>query len=338
MSNQDAGLYLLPYPPFGLPTVTFVGISSYLLFIGIYYASISISLNTELRKSIDQSLGEEFKFVSSIGRYQIEHDIENRIKGISKKVAKELEENSGIEVSSEIEDMQEYIRSVIKEKEKLSKITIAPVRIYPIDSDPCGRTWDEWVQLWWKWCYYETIEKSPASDCSGELCSRGQIYEKVWFLAGTFGGPPAERTCDIPAGTSIFFPLINDLISFATDPHLKTEDELRSYAKRDLDETKSLYLRINEFELGDLKTFTRYRVSTSIFEFTLPPKEPGGVPVTTRAASDGYWVFLEPLPIGDHRIRFGGEKLDYDKMEMSREKNEEIPKFRVDVTYNLKVV
>jgi hypothetical protein len=26
VSNQDAGLYLLPYPPFGLPTITFAGI------------------------------------------------------------------------------------------------------------------------------------------------------------------------------------------------------------------------------------------------------------------------------------------------------------------------
>ncbi len=40
ISNQDAGIYLLPYPPFGLPTITFVGISSYLLFVGIYYSSI----------------------------------------------------------------------------------------------------------------------------------------------------------------------------------------------------------------------------------------------------------------------------------------------------------
>ena len=50
ISNQDAGLYLLPYPPFGLPTITFVGLSSYLLYVGIYYSSLSISINTELRK------------------------------------------------------------------------------------------------------------------------------------------------------------------------------------------------------------------------------------------------------------------------------------------------
>ena len=97
ISNQDAGLYLLPYPPFGLPTITFVGISSYLLFVGIYYSSISVSMNTELRKTIENSVEEQFKFVSKIGRSQMEKEIESRVKGITKRSAKILEENSGIE-------------------------------------------------------------------------------------------------------------------------------------------------------------------------------------------------------------------------------------------------
>ena len=45
ISNVDAGLFMLPYPPFGLPTISFMGLSSYLLFIGIYYSAISVSLN-----------------------------------------------------------------------------------------------------------------------------------------------------------------------------------------------------------------------------------------------------------------------------------------------------
>lgn len=337
VSNQDAGLYLLSYPPFGLPTITFAGISSYLLFIGIYYTSISVSVNTELRKSINESLKKEFKFVYDIGRYQLEHDIENRIKVITNTVAKELEENSGIEVLSESENMQEYIRAVIEEKEKMLGGNTASVKIYPIDCMPCGRTWDEWVQLWWKWCYSEAMEKSPPSDDSGELCSKGQIYEKVWFLAGTYGGPPLERACNVPKGRSIFFPLLNDLISFTTDPHLKTEDELRLYAKRDLDETSSLFLTIDDVQVGDLKTMAKYRISSSMFEILLPPKGSNSSPVRTRAVSDGYWVFLEPLQVGDHEIKFGGEKLEYDQIQRSIQR-EEIPKFRVSITYKIRVV
>jgi hypothetical protein len=119
VSNQDSGLYLLPYPPFGLPTITFVGISSYMLFVGIYYSSISVSLNSEVRKSIDKSVEQEFEFVSKIGISQMEHEIQSRVKEITKRSAKTLQENSGLEVSLENEDIEEYIKLVIKEKENM---------------------------------------------------------------------------------------------------------------------------------------------------------------------------------------------------------------------------
>jgi hypothetical protein len=119
VSNQDAGLYLLPYPPFGLPTITFAGISSYMLFVGLYHSAISISLNSELRKSIEKSVEQEFSFISKLGMSQMEHEIQTRVKRITKRSAKTLEENSGVQVSLESEDIDAYIKLVIKEKEKM---------------------------------------------------------------------------------------------------------------------------------------------------------------------------------------------------------------------------
>jgi hypothetical protein len=119
ISNQDAGIYLLPYPPFGLPTISFMGISSYLLFIGIYYSSISISMNAELRKTIESTVEEQFKFVSKIGTSQMENEIQNRVKGITRRSAKSLEENSGIETQLESKDIEEYIRLVLQEKQNM---------------------------------------------------------------------------------------------------------------------------------------------------------------------------------------------------------------------------
>ena len=84
-------------------------------------------------------------------------------------------------------------------------------------------------------CSTEPEESNPVDDKIGEFCNKNQNDPNVWFLAGTFGGK-AERTCTIPVGKAILFPIINDLISFAEYTHLKTESELRSYAKSDLDE------------------------------------------------------------------------------------------------------
>jgi hypothetical protein len=119
ISNQDASIYLLPYPPFGLSTITFMGLSSYLLFIGIYYSSISISMSAELRKTIESSVEEQFKFVSKIGTSQMENEIQNRVKRIIRRSAKMLEENSGIQTPLEIKDIEQYIWLVVQERQKL---------------------------------------------------------------------------------------------------------------------------------------------------------------------------------------------------------------------------
>jgi hypothetical protein len=98
-----------------------MGLSSYLLFVGIYYSSISISINAELRKTIESSVEEQFRFVSKIGRSQMENEIQNRVKGITKRSAKVLEENSGIQTTLEDEEIAEYIRLVLKERGAISK-------------------------------------------------------------------------------------------------------------------------------------------------------------------------------------------------------------------------
>jgi hypothetical protein len=67
----------------------------------VYYSSISISIDTQLRKTIESSVEEQFRFVSKMGRTQMENEIESRVKGVTKRLAKILEENSGIETKLE---------------------------------------------------------------------------------------------------------------------------------------------------------------------------------------------------------------------------------------------
>ena len=178
------------------------------------------------------------------------------------------------------------------------------LRAYSRSTYPLGRPWHEWVRLWWEWCYSGSIEDSPAADESGKSCSKSQIHDRVWFLAGTFGGK-AERTCSIPHGRSIFFPVLNDLISFATDQKLKTEEELASYARADLNSTTTLWVRIDGLPLVDLE---KYRVSSPLFDITLPPKERGLSPIKTQAVSDGFWIFLAPFDRGQPHDRIFRQK------------------------------
>ena len=141
------------------------------------------------------------------------------------------------------------------------------------------------------------------SDITGLNCNKNQTDQRVWFLAGTFGGR-VLRKCEIPFGRSILFPVIADLISFA-EFDFKTKHELRGYAKHDLDQTKNMMVELDKFQIGTEK----YRVQTDLFEFYNAKGDPTGMPSGfTRGVSDGYWVFLHPLYKGNHTIHFEAEK------------------------------
>jgi hypothetical protein len=58
----------------------------------------------------------------------------------------------------------------------------------------------------------------------------------------------------------------------------------------------------------------------------LPEEAPVG---TTQGISDGYWVMLKPLPVGDHTIHIAGSVVNYAEGTLSNFANE--------VTYHIKV-
>ena len=112
---------MLPYPPFGLVTLSFLGISSYLLLVGIYSSAISVSLDHKIRSSVQNSVEHELRFVSKIGTSQMEQDIQQRVKHLTRKVADNMEIESGVIVPMEDEEVDRYINLVIEEKERLSR-------------------------------------------------------------------------------------------------------------------------------------------------------------------------------------------------------------------------
>ncbi|MEU9802920.1 signal protein [Streptomyces sp. NPDC051000] len=60
---------------------------------------------------------------------------------------------------------------------------------------------------WWTWAASSVSDANPVSDQDGHLCAQGQAGG-IWFLAGTFGGS-VTRSCTVPAGVPIAFPLVN---------------------------------------------------------------------------------------------------------------------------------
>ena len=86
-------------------------ISSYLLFVGLYYSAISVSLDQKLRALIHKSVEQQLRFVSKMGTSQMEQDIRQRVKYLTRKVAEKMETESGVTVPMQDEEIDGYIKA-----------------------------------------------------------------------------------------------------------------------------------------------------------------------------------------------------------------------------------
>src|SRR5262245_54265141 len=101
-------------------------------------------------------------------------------------------------------------------------------RIAPIGTRPEGQTYGRWAAEWWQWALGIPAAGNPLIDTTGEDCAQRQV-DNVWFLAGSVSGDPVVRTCEIPLGKSLFFPIINTFYgAFLNDPpETRTEEFVR---------------------------------------------------------------------------------------------------------------
>jgi hypothetical protein len=200
----------------------------------------------------------------------------------------------------------------IKKGEQSSDILASDSRhpvVFPSNSHPYGLTYGQWSAKWWQWAVSIPSPNSPITDTTGENCDVNQ-QGHVWFLAGTTGNPidePVMRTCTIPEGTAILFPMINAEWSTAEgncpNPVLPPTD-LRACAKSFMDGVTFLQASIDGVPLNNLQTF---RAESPLFQFTAVEDNPFAIPEgTTDSVADGFWVMLPPLRPGTHTISFGG--------------------------------
>jgi MFS family permease len=98
--TAQATITQTPYPAFGAATVCFVGLSSYMMLVGIYSSAISVSQDATLRRSIQRSVENQSKLLHGIGTAQMEQEIQKTVLKIANKQADKIKEETGIETSS----------------------------------------------------------------------------------------------------------------------------------------------------------------------------------------------------------------------------------------------
>ncbi|MBA2534116.1 MAG: hypothetical protein H0V21_03830 [Rubrobacter sp.] len=168
---------------------------------------------------------------------------------------------------------------------------------------------------WWQWALAEPVSDNPLvggdpnyseDQCDGQPLS--EVPGKKWFLAGSFDGSTVERTCTMPVGTQLFFP-VGNVIYVNTDP-TDTEQLARDYVNGFIDSM----LADPEFEIRvtvdgkQIKSKRIVRTDSPLFTVTLPENSlfsRFGVPAGEYdAVADGLWAVLPPLSKGEHTIHF----------------------------------
>ena len=117
-SNQAILMSITPYPPFGLATLTVIGISTYLVLLGVYTSTLSISRDLQLRKSIKRFAKSEAKLLSSIAYAENDKEIERKVKELVAIQSSQIERETGLPSWIDDTEMAEYVKVVQKEFKK----------------------------------------------------------------------------------------------------------------------------------------------------------------------------------------------------------------------------
>jgi hypothetical protein len=107
------GLANIVAPPFGLVTISFMGLGSYMLMMGILSASVILSRDTAIRREIFKIVGENKGLLGSIGIAEMSHGLEDRINVILDKT-KDLRDDPLEPLSKEM-DYKKYLEEVLTE-------------------------------------------------------------------------------------------------------------------------------------------------------------------------------------------------------------------------------
>jgi hypothetical protein len=191
-------------------------------------------------------------------------------------------------------------------------------RVFPPGAHPYGQSYSQWAADWWTWVLTQPAAVNPLLDPTGAHCAQGQSG-RVWFLVGTFGGGTATRSCTVPKGTALLFPVLNSFSGATrTDPpEQQTEAYQRMVVTPPMRAATNLRASIDGIAVPDIKR--RYFEESVVFRVVLPADNIFGVnrlcePSTTPDAGcvvfptvdAGYYLMVKPLKPGTHIIHFTG--------------------------------
>ena len=115
ISNQIS-LVASSYPPFGIATLLYSGLSSYILLIGLYSTAVSLSEHAQLRKSMRNSIDQQHsRLLDHIGMSELQKEIDKRVTPLIQRHAEQMNMQTAIDLPVSEEEIKQYIKEVLND-------------------------------------------------------------------------------------------------------------------------------------------------------------------------------------------------------------------------------
>jgi hypothetical protein len=182
--------------------------------------------------------------------------------------------------------------------------------LYSIDESPFGISYSTWIASWMNWTHGISSEEHPR-DMAERTCNVSQTWKDVWFLPDILAGN-IIRECEVPFGKAIFVPITVGWQSqaeseeFQGRPVEEIEDELIKNAFYCNNHNVERAVEIDGKTIQGLEGDTPYRTNTTgLINLAYGENNIYDVkgPVVSPAFAEGWFLFVKPLPQGDHTIK-----------------------------------
>jgi hypothetical protein len=160
---------------------------------------------------------------------------------------------------------------------------------------PYGTTYEDWVTRWWQWNVQIPKQEHPVAS-NPTKCPVGESGS-VSFLTHSIQGE-STYSCTVPAGHAI-------MTSISTGEC--TADEAKTSVPADMIKCATegdKYLHFDATVDGvPLNGLDQNYAITKVFDFTVPNNNFMDLKAGQwKAVAGGYFIFLKPLPAGNHNI------------------------------------
>ena len=210
--------------------------------------------------------------------------------------------------------------------------------LFPHDSKPFNVTMGKWLERYWIWLASIPKDVHPRGDTTGANCGTNQAGP-IWYLDPPVEQPQPNATtfyCEIPENKAILVPLFVS----ECDPTVlnnPTDSQISECTKMENDRANIIFdidgnrfVQIKGTSQSE-EQYSLYRTTSDFFNISFAENNIFDADSGTyRAQADGYFVIVQPLPLGDHEMSIYHNRLVSEPGKK--------PQPAVDVSYNIKII